>query len=70
MSAARNAVSFDFFAGHEIRSLLHRNNFSIVSIFFCNYFEIVQASPLYISMGLIQHPRALVLVVSRDVVIC
>ena len=38
VSASRNTVSFDFFAVHEIRSILRRNHIFVASSFFCTCF--------------------------------
>ena len=62
VSASQNAVLFDFFAVHEICSILHRNHISVGSSFICGCFEIVQVSHSYIRMGSIWHFRTLLLV--------
>ena len=61
VSASRNTVSFDFFLVHEIHSILRRNHNSVSSNFFCNCFEIIEASYPYIRMGSLMHSRALLL---------
>ena len=40
--ASRNTVSFDFFAVHEIRSILQMNHISFASSFVCKCFKSVQ----------------------------
>ena len=44
LSASPNPVLFDFFAVHEIHSILCMNHISVADSFFCSCFEIVQAS--------------------------
>ena len=51
VSASCNTVLFDFFAVHEIHSILQRNQMSVASSFFCTCFEIVQALHPYVRMG-------------------
>ena len=43
-SFSHNAVSFDFFTDHDIRSIFLRNHIYVASSIFSNCFEIVQAS--------------------------
>ena len=45
-----NIISFDFFAVQEIRSIFRMNHISVASSFFCNCFEIVQASHPFFRM--------------------
>ena len=44
-------VSFDFFAVHEIRSILQWNDISVAFSFFCTCFKIVQVTHPYIRIG-------------------
>ena len=58
VSAFCNTILYDFFAVHEIHSILHRNRISVGSSFFCNCFEIIQAFYPFIRMGSILRSRA------------
>ena len=55
VSASPNIVSFDFFAVHEICSILLKNHIHVASDFFCSYFQIVHALHPYIWVGSIYH---------------
>ena len=45
----------NFFAVHEIRSILHRNHISVASSFFSSCLEIVQALQSYTRIGSIYY---------------
>ena len=53
-----DTVSYDLFVVCEIRNISFSNHIPVSSTFFCNSFEIIQASHPCSRMGSIKHPRA------------